>query len=409
MRDRELGPFFFFTTQGSLFLADLLLRRGLKYEQLTFDKTQGTLAGNLVFDNVEIKDLGFFPPGNIFKAQRIILSFQSLDLNGFVIDLFNARLWLNESDPILVYGKYNLGQVDFSFYTKSLDAYDLLFSFLPKTALEHIFGTISDIDIAVTGPWQEPEIQGQFKVDHVKYKDFVIQDSFGDFDLTLKDVGSQPNFFGRLNLRQGMIFGHRTAIVKLDRGSIVFSAVNIEPSFDVKAASVIEGTEISISLQGSFTDPKLSLTSVPSLSQDRLLLMIATGKKWSSLTTLAEDKTISANLAGDFLDYFVFSGRGRKMAEHFGVKDIAIIFEERTKGVKVTQTVGPSAEVSYGIQQTRELDGTATTIHSVGGQKGVTQDISIEVERKLQQGESKDTPSEIQASDSLLLKYKKEF
>jgi len=148
------------------------------------------------------------------------------------------------------------------------------------------------------------------------------------------------------------------------------------------------------------------------MSEERLMVMLATNTGWKGAEESASRGQISADLTKDFIDYFVFSGSGSKIAKLLGISDVSLTFEKRKKGIAVKKAVSEKLDASYAIEQTqaeeKEEKGTAT--QKIGGEYKVTEELSIGAEKELKQDSKLDqTQDEQKTDDRVIFKYKKKF
>ncbi|MCA9396888.1 MAG: hypothetical protein KC649_06930, partial [Candidatus Omnitrophica bacterium] len=74
--------------------------------------------------------------------------------------------------------------------------------------------------------------------------------------------------------------------------------------------------------------------------------------EWSGTEKSIREGKMSSDAAREFVDYFIFGGRGEKLAKRFGIKELSFINDENTKGFEVKKTVTQNVDVGYGLEQT---------------------------------------------------------
>lgn len=145
------------------------------------------------------------------------------------------------------------------------------------------------------------------------------------------------------------------------------------------------------------------------MSQERLLIMLATGKKWKGADDLTQSGKVSADLAADFLDYFVFSGKGSKMIEKLGISELSFHVNKVAAGVTLKKDVIGKIAVTYGIEKSSTTNGSISSIQSVGGEYKVTDNVSVGVERKIE-GAGKPGRDKVSSDENKVkLEFKKKF
>lgn len=242
-----------------------------------------------------------------------------------------------------------------------------------------VAGAISDIAVSCRGSLSEVKASGKWLIKKLSYNNFSIHNTHGDFNFIIENIFEEFKLFGGLILESGSATSRNT-LIDIEESRISFSGNFENPSLDFKGTSIIEGTEINIRVQGPFEQPQISLLSKPPYSQERLFLMLATGKAWKSLDIAESEGEISSDLAWDFMDYFIFDDTGNKLAEKFGLSNVSFKYNVNTKGVSAKKRITDKAEISYSIEQSQMEEQSAFTAHKVGAGYKITKNISIETE-----------------------------
>ena len=298
--------------------------------------------------------------------------------------------------------------MDVNAYCQQLYVREFLDWFSESNTLKAISGRISDLDMYIKGSLSEPVLTGTLGIEELSKNGFSMTNCPASFNITLKDLKGELKVFGELNFISGTMSGPKTATIELQKSKVSFSGNPKDPSLTLKGTTTVEGTKIYVTLSGSADKPDLQLRSEPTLSQERLLLMLATGKSWKG-TELALDRgRISSELAKDFVDYFFFGSSGSKIAKRFGIDNIAFKYDSQTKGVEIKKTISDKLEATYGVEQSQEKDLESSSTHKIGGGYKVTDTVSVEAEKELSQDKI-DGQDKLQTKDKVILKYKKEF
>lgn len=402
--------FFIFTNKGSTFIIRSALSGYLQPESITIEQGEGNFAGPKTLHNLEIKDAKILPEGSILRIQKIEFSFASLSPQGLNLNIHNGRLVVPGSELILFHGGLRNNILDFNLYSKSVNIAELSSLFLEKKDLKKILGTISGIDIFVKGSLAEPEFQGEFKIEKLLSNGFTLSDCPLVFKLQLKDIKDEVKLFGEVYANAGAASGPKTAVIKLGESKILFSGDPKKASFNLRGISVVEGTKIDIVLKGTLDEPDLRLTSEPSLPKERLLLMLATGKSWKASELALGKGELTVDSVKDFIDYFVFSGSGSKIAEQLGISDISVTFDKQKKGLGVKKSVTDKIDATYAVEQAQQGEETPITSQRLGGEYKITDSLTVGAERELR-GEQKNNTSQESPppDDKIFLKFKKEF
>ncbi len=339
--------------------------KDLSYERFILEESGGDLSLNLNKTSGKLKlngDVSFSDfiaaapdiHNSLLKVQKINLSFLDGDIENIKID--NGRLKIADLNPILIEGTYRKDILDFNLYADYISIREILDFFPGNKVLDDVSGSIRQVDVDTKGALLEPTLSGKFMLEKFVYKGFSMVNSPGILDLKLKNIKKDPQLYGTVDLKSGKISGSRSAVINLKPSRIFFDGDFKNPSFDFKGTSTVEKVKIDIALKGTIDKPDLKLSSEPPLSQERLLVMLATNKSWESVTqSLAEGK-ISPDLAKDFLDYFVLSGPADKLIQQFGLDGISLKYNGDEKGIGVMKQLfdNLSVEAEKGLKQEDE-------------------------------------------------------
>ncbi|UCC95568.1 MAG: translocation/assembly module TamB domain-containing protein [Candidatus Omnitrophota bacterium] len=404
------GYYLLFTTSGSSFLVKFILSRALQSKSISIKTIEGNLIKGFSLQDIAVEDIEKLPPASTLKVKKVDMSVKSLSLEGININIHNGTLKFPASAVLLFYGTHQKGSLDFNAYSKHINVEEILGFFPQSSNLKKLSGAITELDIYAKGSFSEPELSGKFIIKEISHNGFSVVNCPGSFHLNLK--GREDNFklYGEVLFTGGTVSGHKTATVALEPSKISFAGKPQVPRFDLKGTSSIEGVKITVRLKGTIEKPDLQLTSAPPLPSQKLLLMLATGKSWKGTEAAIKEGVISTDVVKDFIDYFVFSGSGSKLAEKLGVKEFSIRFDKDARGLGVKKDISEKAEVSYGVEQSQIKEKATTTTHKVGVEYKITDSVSVGVEKELEQ-ESK-TPEDQEkskANGKVLLKFKKEF
>ena len=402
--------FLVYTTRGSKIVAQKVISEFVEKDNVVIDNFQGNLASGVTIENLDIKDVKNFPKGTVLKIQRLFFDLTSLALNGIYAEVENTRLILPDSDPILISGTFKEQQFDLNIYSKGVTLSEVL-SFLPDLkSLVPIKGDINDVDLYITGHYLEPVVKGSFIIEKFLYKGFLLTNVPLALDMRLKDIQSEIKLFGSVNLEKGEFHTNRV-LVKLGKGSLKFSGPWDKPRINLRGSSIVEKVKISIVIKGTVEKPELTLTSESGYSQQKLMIMLATGKSWQSVEDSIDTGLNSAALTKDFIDYFFFAGKSNQFAEKFGISEFSVTFDEEKKGVAAKKEITDKLEVGYGIEQSGAKHETKDVTQKLEGELKINKELSVGVEREIKQNQASDLLNEQvnQNNDKVYIKYKKNF
>ncbi|MFH1092993.1 MAG: translocation/assembly module TamB domain-containing protein [Candidatus Omnitrophota bacterium] len=401
--------FFLFTEKGGAFLSQRFMQVMNDRKEIVWQKNKGSLMSGMIYEDIELEDLKWFPAPNKLKIQSLTIDIDSFSLDGITLKIVNARFYLPDSEPIVFHGNLENKLLDFNFYTKAISDREIK-SLINAENLQGITGYLADIDVFVKGSIQEPVFTGKLVIKKLLKNVFLLEKSPCVFVLNIKNNDGKLGLYGPFTFKGGTISGKKTALVHLQESRIIFNGDPKKPNLDIKAASAVEKVKMTIRLKGSFKEPDLQINSEPPMSKDRLLLALATNRTWKSTEELISKGSISPNLAKDFLDYFIFGGQGSKFAEKLGIKDVTIKYDTQgNKGVAVTKDLSSRLEGKYEIEEKKQTEGRTDISQKVGGEFKVTETISLDANKELKQKESNAQQENTATEDKVLLKYNKPF
>ena len=402
--------YLFFTNHGSNFVAKSVISHYIPSEKIDFAKTTGSLSQTLVFNDIVIPDLKIFPSGSILRIQRLEVAFPSFDLEDLTIKMHNARLQLPNSGLILFHGKLQKNVLDFNFFSKGINIKEIL-SLLPLAdSSKQFYGFIKDIDIFIKGSPLSPSFEGECLTEKLTRNGFSLSDCHTFFNLRLEDIKNEPKLYGIISANKGSLSGPKAVAINLGGSKLSFSGNPTVPLFDIKGTAMVEGVSINLSLKGTIENPALHLTSSPPYTQNQLLAMLVTGKKWGSATDSLEKGYVSADLVGDFIDYFIFSGSASKIASGLGLSDFSVTLEKQKKALEVKKSVTDKIDARYSVEQSQPQEGKPTATQKVGGEYKITENIALGAEKELKKDAgSQQSINQQKTDDKVYLKIKKEF
>jgi autotransporter translocation and assembly factor TamB len=400
-----------FTTRGSSFLFKSFLLRHLdSKENIKVVAVRGSLFTGLVYQDLELDNLSRFPDGSLIKIERLNIRLESFGLGGLDIRIQNGRIFLSDSEAALFYGSYKKGLLDFTIYSKAVNVRSIL-DLIPDFAeLRSISGVLSNLDIQVKGTLSKPKVLGSFNIDKLARERFSVVDCPVELSLNFKDLKGGLKIKGQILLKSGVVSGFKTAAINLKESWIIYEKDPKKPILDLSAGAVVENVEINISLKGEINNLWLQLASIPQIDQERLMLMLATNRKWESLDTALSRQELSADVIKDFLYYFLFPRSESNIFKRYGIDDISLEYDGKTAGIKAKKDITDKTAIGYSIEQVRERGEDTAVSHTLSGEYKITENVTIGVEKELKQDDKDSgTESKEQPEGKAMLKFKKEF
>jgi len=399
-----------FTTKGSNSIVKLAISQYSKLDDVKIKKTEGSLSDKLILRDVEIKNIKWLPEGSILKIIEVEADLNFLNLKKSYLKINNSTLYLTGIGKFLIYGKYQGNLLDFNIYSKHINLDQLLDTLPVDSKLKKISGVINDFDLYLKGSFSKPQVFGEFKIAEIRQEGFAAVNCPGSFNLELKDVSKEMEVYGQIKLKSGKLNGKKTATVILEPSSIIFEGNLKEPKLNFKANAYVEKIKIDIALKGTFNNPDLKLSSIPPMSKEKLLIMLATGKSWKGADTAAYDKGLPVGLAVDFLDYFIFSGSVAQLTKKLGVKDLSLKVDNSSKGLSMKKELNEKIDVLYETEQSMFQDSKPQTIQKVGVEYKITESISLDANREIKQNNKNESQTDKTKEDNKIgVQFKKEF
>lgn len=399
-----------FTSAGSKILTDTVMSDYAGYGNFDYAAFEGNLGDGLTLRDVELDQVRHLPPGTTIRIQRLFLNITSFNINGAHVEAENVRLKLPGSEPIIIDGTFQDLQLNFNVYSRGFSVRELV-AYLPD--VKHLIplnGSVSDIDIFITGHYLEPVVKGDAVIDDFIYQGFELTQAPFAFDLNIKSPKKDAQLFGSVHMEEGLLSTKRVQ-VRLGRSSLNFAGPWDQPGINLTGTARVEKTMINIALKGTVEKPELLLSSQPPQSQEKLMVMLATGKSWQSTEGAGESKVNSAALAKDFVDYFFLAGRSNQFARRFGISDFSVTFDRDQKGIAAKKEITNKLEIGYGIEKTQGNNLDDSTLQKLEGTYKINDQISVGVEREMQKKQSADvlTDEAGTKNDKVLLEYKTSF
>jgi hypothetical protein len=262
------------------------------------------------------------------------------------------------------------------------------------------------------GYYREPEVRGTLTVKSVIYKGFTLADSYCNIDIELKDWEKNVQVFGKVFMEKG-IFQTKKVLINLESGKIEFPGPWDNPLFEFRGNSTIEKTRIAIGLKGTKKEPHLSLSSEPSYSKEKLMVMLSTGKSWQSVENSLAAGVLSSDLTLDFIDYFFFAGKANIFAKKFGVKEFTVTLNEQAQGVGAKKDLTEKLEIGYDIERKGTQAGENALSQQVQAGYQLTDQLLFGFEKEIIKKQTdallNESSSETKSEEGVYLKYKKSF
>ncbi|MCM8814083.1 MAG: translocation/assembly module TamB [Candidatus Omnitrophica bacterium] len=375
---------------------------------VTFDGIweQGAVQGRARFEQSRLRLSAV--PGSEATAQRIEIFLPAAGMAALEVDIFNGGVTIPGADKVLFYGTYADGEYDVTVYSRSVLLNPLLRLARAGGALRDISGIASEFDARIRGGWHEPLVSGTVFLNRMDYEQFTLRDMPLSFELRMRASGVENVLSsGQLVASGGQLSGRRTAVVRVSRSRMIFTGDASDPRFDINATAMVADTRIKIVLTGTGAEPELFLSSEPAATQQELLIMLATNKKWRTTgKTVISRERISEHVAADLLDYFVLGQVGTHIAQQLSLTDFVIHLDRERQGIGVRKDVADRTELRYSIEQSGGTPDKEQVRQRVGADYRVNEILSVGAEKEVRRQGSRDMQTE---ENRALLKIKKKF
>jgi hypothetical protein len=402
--------FLFFTELGSQSLSRFVLKRYLKAKQISYQKAEGSFNDEFSLHDVVIENAKNLPPGAVIKIQRIDVRMDKFKLSQLIVNIHNGRLKLPFSDTILFYGEYVRGKIDLNIYSKKVSAREIIDLFAHKKLLSTLSGVFTDVNLHIAGVQNELAIAGNFHIEKIIKESLSLTDCKGSILMYCDDLFESLSLNGEIVLKNGIASGRNTADIKLQTSKIIYESDPKHPKLNIRGKATVDDVKITAILQGTFDQPDLRLSSYPPLTEDLLLVMLATGRSWGTKSLAAGQRKVPANLVRDFVDYFIFGGRGTEIAKRLGISDISLTYDQQTKGMGVKTSIVDKVDLKYEVEPPQQEKGQALPKQTVGTEVKITDTVSVGAEKELQQKTTQDIGSDNkEQEEKVYLQFKKQF
>ena len=400
------------TTAGSKLIIHQAISRVAPHQPGSQEIVMGNIMAGITLENFELNSIKGLPEGSSLRIQKLYINGNKFFSEGLVVDIDNARLRIKSSDPLVLNGTLRNQELNFNLYGPGVGINEIK-GFAELDWLKPYSGTILNLDFNISGTIERPRVTGSVLVEELHREAISLFQMPLTCDLEIHDIGGDIQLFGSVATREGWLQSRRTKVL-LKESKVTFNGDPLKMQLNLRGESKIENVQIAIRITGTKDNPEINLSSEPSLPKDALMIMLATGKRWESLENSLAGQTLSPEIASDFIDFFFFNGQGNKFAQRFGLKDIHVTYTQEKQGVGVTKAVTSKVDVGYGVEKMNATQqNTSVTTQTIEGQYKLTDNVSLELERKLEsQGQTNSLENDldkVQSEDTIMLKFRTKF
>lgn len=355
---------------------------------------EGSLHEGLILKDVRMIGLSFLPDA-VVRIQEIHVRLPLLDLPHYDFGIFNARIFIPDSDPVVFTGEVYAGQIKGNLYAKSVDLRGVSRFLASGDMRKNLQGFVSNIDVSIQGPLSSPRVNGSFLADSIRYKSIFLTDGFSRLDVTLIPAMGQIQVKGEMILDSGLVNVRHTNL-ELNTSKFIFQGDAFNPMIDIHLGAKVEDMDIHLAVKGTLADPQLIVSSDPPMAPQVALQVLFTGNAWSASTSSPFNGVTSGELAENFLDY---SLQDINDEQQFGLKKK--LTDNLKLGLEMDQMPSPPGETN--IYYSRK----------VNGEMDMTEHMSLNVSQEVlpQNSYPSQSAQDVQptAETQIYWQYKKRF
>ena len=352
---------------------------------------EGNLQNGFTLKDIRIKGLRYIPDA-LLRIQEIRVRLPLWDLPHADFGIFNARIFVPNSDPIVFTGEVYAGQIKGNLYAESVDLHEVSRFWLDEEIRKNLRGLISSVDVALQGPLSSPKVKGSFLADNIRYKSILLTDGFSRLDLTLIPGIGQIQMKGEMIVDSGLV-NVRKINLKLHTSKFIFQGDAFNPAIDIFLGAKVQDMDIHLTIKGTLADPQLTVSSDPPMAPQEALRVLFTGNAWESSTSPFNGVT-SGELAENLLNY-----------------SLQDIHDQQDIGVKTKLT--DNLKLGVEMDQIPLPPGETNTYYSrkINGEMDLDDHMSLNVSRQVFPQDSYPSYQEAQsaAETQIYLQYKKRF
>ena len=352
---------------------------------------EGSLQNGFILKDVSIKGLSYLPNA-LLRIQEIYVRLPLWDLPHSDLRIFNARLFIPDSDPVVFTGEVYAGQIKGDLYARSVDIHAAIRFWVSDDIRKNLRGFISSIDFKIRGPLFAPILNGSFLADDIHYKSMVLTNVIGRANLILVSFTCPVQMKGEVIIDSGLV-NVRKVNLQLSTSKFIFQGDVFDPVIDIHLGAKVEDMDFHLAIKGTSDDPQLTVSSDPPMPPQDALRVLFTGNALSASTSPFNGVT-SSQLAENFLNY---SLQDINDDQQFGFK--TKLTDNLKLGAEMDQTPLPTGETS--TYYTRKIN----------GEMDLSEHMSLNVSREVLPQDSYPSYQDAQPEDDtqVYLQYKKRF
>jgi len=275
------GYVFLTTTWGAKLASTYFIETYIPFCNVSIGSYQGTIEKGVVLKDVTISHIPDIKDA-VIHIQDLRIRVPLTRLDQVSLDVVNAKISLAGSDPLVFTGAIVQQNIKGNCYAQNLDARQVVDALGYSELAKNIYGFISHVDFEVTGTIEAPRLKGHFVIDKFTFKNTQVSDGFSHLDLTFLSLGDKPALRGFIITESALVKVEKINI-DLMTSKVDFNGDVRDFALDIHGSSKIEDIMIDMAIKGTFLRPKLLFNSDPPMSEENILITLATGKSWSGI------------------------------------------------------------------------------------------------------------------------------
>jgi hypothetical protein len=273
---------FLTTPWGARIASTYLIQSYIPFCDVKVGGYEGTIEKGLVLKDVSISHIPNLRDGTV-HIQDLYVQIPLIHWDQLAMRINNGSINLTQADPIIFNVSIIQNKLQGNCYAHSIDARQVVSVLGYDDLAKSIYGFISHLDFVIAGTVDAPRLVGHFFVDKFIYKTTTtVQDGFGHLDLKIPSLGDHPTLLGFLILESAAVKVEKIN-VDLTTSKVDFKGEVDDLLLDIHGSSKVEDINIDLAVKGTFKRPTLLLNSDPPMSEDQILVALATNKSWSEI------------------------------------------------------------------------------------------------------------------------------
>ncbi len=260
---------------------------------------QGTLENGFILQDVHIRGLSYLPDA-LLNIQEVRVYFPLSYPPHYDMYIFNARIFMPDSDPVVFTGEVHSGAIKGELYGRYVDLHELTRFWVGQEVKKSLQGFVSNMDLNIQGTLRDLKISGPFSADNVWYKSIHLTNTSSSMNLEMVwPVLREFQIKGEVLFNAGQI-NIRKVNLQLISSKLIFTGNPTNPMLNIHMGARAEDADIHIAIKGILSNPQMTVTSDPPMPPEEAMQVLFTGISFSRSPF---NSVNSSQLAENFLNY----------------------------------------------------------------------------------------------------------